>query len=247
MSAEVNDVNQHTLINIPFPSISLIEVIFKIKLPNKEIISLKGMIDKGSTKSHLDISYVPKECRSALAMRQSASTMTFAQLHIDEGLRDAHIFFLSSDDKEEWYPLPQTWLSPVNHRFEFLIGLNFICANFGGLIMTFDYISFFKHVTTTPTEYLISKNFTSELSRKRGGTHHFPDIFAPIVENIPDETFNIINKIDNPHYFGLSYILDSYSDIDTNLSTSIANYEIPFDFINVEMICSLSKKSILSF
>ena len=164
MSAEVNDVNQHTLINIHFPSISVIEVIFKIKLPNREIISLKGMIDKGSTKYHLDISYVPKECRRALAMRQSASTMTFAQLHFDEGLRDVHIFFLSSDDKEEWYPLPQTWLSLVNHRYEFLIGLNFICANFGELIMTFDYISFFKHVTTTPTEFLISKNFTSKLS-----------------------------------------------------------------------------------
>lgn len=42
MSAEVDDVNQHTPINIVLPSTSLLEVICKIKLPIVNKLEIRG-------------------------------------------------------------------------------------------------------------------------------------------------------------------------------------------------------------
>ena len=42
MSTEVDDVNQHTLINIVLPSTSLLEVICKIKLPIVNKLEIRG-------------------------------------------------------------------------------------------------------------------------------------------------------------------------------------------------------------
>lgn len=146
------------ILPIPIASTYLLQVIYKLKFPNGNIQVLKCMIDTGSSKSHLDISLVPPECRSRLTIPQSALAMTNEKMVCTECLRDSQISFLTPYNNEEWHRLPQTYLSPVNHQFKFCLGLNFIRSR--GLLLIGHFLSFFNRVSTTPTDFLLSHQMT---------------------------------------------------------------------------------------
>ena len=95
--------------------------------------------------------------------------MTNKKLIFTKCLRDSQISFLTPNDHIGWYPLPQTWLSPIKHSFKFLLGVNFIRSHKGGLLLIRYFFSFFKRVSFTPT---LSQQLSSELIGKLGGTYH---------------------------------------------------------------------------
>lgn len=66
-------------------------------------------------------------------------------LKYDKSVRDAQIsFYRIQNDFNEYYPLPQVQISPINNKFKFILGLNLICSSKGNMLINSNYVTFFK-------------------------------------------------------------------------------------------------------
>lgn len=139
------------------------------------------MIDSGASKSILDIDLVPVQFRKKLDIPTFAFQMDGSETAYTEVLTDSQISFtyLDTEMETEKYPLPQTWIKPIKHKFKFIIGLNFMLSHRGGFTITQNGIVISKkssHVPTlTPEQaYQTQPRYKiSELTpKKRGGPNN---------------------------------------------------------------------------
>lgn len=74
-------------------------------------------------------------------------------LKYDKSVRDAQIsFYRIQNEFNEYYSLPQVQISPINNKFKFILGLNFICSSKGNMLINSNY------------GYIFQKNMSPQLN-----------------------------------------------------------------------------------
>lgn len=162
------------------------------------------MIDSRSSKSHIDINLVPTDCLQTLSQPIFAEQMDGIRLKYDRCVRDAQIsFYTIENDFSEYYPLPQVWASPINHKFKFILRLNFIRRRKGSMLVNSNYVSLFKRTVVNLTDFCFShipqhQHIQSELHAECGGINSsfffdFSQSFDDLeIENSIDEVSEVL-------------------------------------------------------
>lgn len=95
-----------------------------------------------------DKKYLVKANKPARAQQMDGQLHTY-----DTQLAPAKIRFKTNCDRfSSEYDLPTTWVRTLNLSIDFIIGLNFLLHQNGGILISRDYLQIHKELLFTPVE-----------------------------------------------------------------------------------------------
>ncbi|XP_059631379.1 uncharacterized protein LOC132274189 [Cornus florida] len=162
-------------------SLKTIKVSCEIRLRHPKtkelfIINTQALINSGCTNCIINQDLIPSEYWRKSPYSQDAQQMDVKlYTYTHTVLPGSTICFLTNcGDFSQQYNLPYevTWIRPLQlGSVDFILGLNFLLADGGSVLLSRDYIHIHKQTLFTPVEVTARKRLTrtSEYVRKRGG------------------------------------------------------------------------------
>lgn len=130
-------------------------------------------------------------------------------------------------------------VSRINYKYEFILGLNFVCSSKGGILINCNYVTFFKRAIVSRTDFYLShfswhQHVHSELHADCGG----------ISNSCFDFSHDLEIEICNYFIFQYDLIIETCKQHVDNflgdLERPYINKEIDFYDLDLEDFCNLN-------